>query len=437
LKNLERARADARFPWISANTRGEPGGDGKPFAPYFVKTIDGVKVGVVGITTPLIPEWEPEEHYQGLHFEPAVEAARRAVAELREQEHPDVVIVAMHSGLDRDSPAETAARGNSREDAVYEVATQVPGIDAILFGHTHRQLAGESIGNVLLLQPKNWGIALGRMDFTLSREGPGGWKILSKTSRAIPVTADVAVDPKVAAIAKPYHELAERYLKTVVAESPVAMDTRLSRVEDTALIDAIQKVQLFYTKADVSFAASFNPRVSVPAGPVEVRQIAALYLYDNELWTIQGTGKMVREALENAARFFETCPGDCSHGPLINRRFIGYNFAMAQGVDYEIDLTQPPGHRVRNLRWHGRLLADDQPLKIALNNHRAGGTDGFSMFRGAKILWRSPEEIRDLLIGYYSDHKLPAKPDDNWRVVPDAALKTLRAEALGDGERNQ
>ena len=110
---------------------------------------------------------------------------------------------------------------------------------------------------------------------------------------------------------------------------------------------------------------------------------------------------------------------------------------MAQGVEYEIDLTKPPGERICNLRWHGRPLADDQPLRIALNNHRAGGTDGFSMFRGAKILWRSPEEIRDLLIGYYSDHELPAKPDDNWRVIPEGALKTLRAEALGERERNQ
>ncbi len=320
LKNLEQARADARFPWLSANTRGEPGGTGKPFAPYFVKTVAGVKIGIVGITTPLIPEWEPAEHYRGLSFDPAVEAARRAVAELRAREHPDVVIVAAHSGLDRDWPAEKTASGNSREDAIYEIATQVPGIDAILFGHTHRQLAGESIGDVLLLQPKNWGFSLGRMDFELSREGHGAWKIDSKTSRVIPVTAAVAADPKILEIGRPYHDLAERYLSTVVAQAPVAMDTRLSRVEDTALIDAIQQVQLFYTKADVSFASSFNVRVSVPQGPVEVRQLAALYLYDNELWTLEGNGKMVREALENAARFFQACPSQTARTDRLSTR---------------------------------------------------------------------------------------------------------------------
>ncbi len=109
---------------------------------------------------------------------------------------------------------------------------------------------------------------------------------------------------------------------------------------------------------------------------------------------------------------------------------------MAQGVDYEIDLTQPIGHRIRNLRWHGKPLADDQPLRIAVNNYRAGGGAGYSMFRGAPIVWRSPEEIRDLVIDYYSDHRpLPSQPDNNWRIEPDAARRELRAEALGETSR--
>ena len=202
-------------------------------------------------------------------------------------------------------------------------------------------------------------------------------------------------------------------------------------MEDSALIDAIQQVQLYYAKADVSFASSFNARVSVPQGPVTIRQIAALYVYENQLYAIEGNGKMVRDALENSARYYNTCASDCSHGPLINPDVIGYNYDMAQGVDYEIDLTQPPGHRIRNLRWHGKPLDDNQPLRIAVNNYRAGGSAGYSMFRNAKIVWRSPDEIRDLVIQYYSEHKtLPAQPDNNWRVVPEAALRTLEHEAL-------
>jgi 2',3'-cyclic-nucleotide 2'-phosphodiesterase/3'-nucleotidase len=313
---------------------------------------------------------------------------------------------------------------------IYQIATEVKGIDAIVFGHTHQQLAELRLGGVLLMQPKNWGISLGRMDLVLDRDASGGWKIISKTSRLIPVTAATPADAKVMEIGRPYHELAERYLNTQIADAPVSLDARLARVRDTALLDAVQQVQLFYSKADVSFVSAFNTRVAIPRGPVTVREIAALYVYENELYAIEGTGKMVREALENAARYFQTCSGDCSAGPLINRRVIGYNYDMAQGVDYEIDLTRPVGDRIRNLRWHDQPLQDTQPLRIAVNNYRSGGSAGYTTFRGAKIVWRSGDEIRDLVIRYYIEHKeLPTKPDGNWRIVPENARKTLEREA--------
>ena len=428
LKNLARAREDANFPFISSNIAAAAASKGlalRPFAPYFIQTVAGVKIAVIGVTTPLIPDWEAEEHYRGYRFESGVDAAGRTVAEVRAREHPDIVIVAAHAGLD----------GDAKENMVRQIATQVPGIDAIVFGHSHQQLASLQIGDVLLMQPKNWGMSLGEMDFVLTPKETSGWKIVSKTSRLIPVTRDTAADAGILEIGRPYHELAERYLNTAVAQAPVSLDSRLARVEDSALIDAIQQVQLFYSKADVSFASSFNARVSVPKGPVTIRQIAALYVYENQLYVLQGNGKMVRDALENSARYYNTCVADCSQGPLINPQIIGYNYDMAQGVDYEIDLTQPAGQRIRNLRWHGKPLEDSQPLRIAVNNYRAGGSAGYSMFRGAQVSWRSPDEIRDLVIQYYSQHQtLPAQPDNNWRVVPEAARHTLEREALAGAQ---
>jgi len=433
LKNLAQARSAADFPWISANIGVIPDATIKPFAPYFVKSVAGVKIAIVGITTPSIPDWESEEHYHGYRFENGVEAARRAVADVRAREHPDVVILAAHSGLDRDPKMLAASSGDSREDMIYQVATEVKGIDAIVFGHTHQQLAELKLGDVLLMQPKNWGMSLGRLDLVLDHDASGSWKIVSKTSRLIPVTAATPTDAKVAKIGRPYHDLTERYLNTQIAEAPISLDARLARVEDTALLDAVQRVQLFYSKADVSFASAFNTRVTIPKGPVTVRQIAALYVYENELYAIEGTGKMVREALENAARYFQTCSGDCSQGQLINRKVIGYNYDMAQGVDYDIDLTRPVGDRIRNLRWHGQPLQDTQPLRIAVNNYRSGGSAGYSTYRGAKVVWRSGEEIRDLVIRYYIDHKeLPVKSDGNWRIVPEAAQKRLVREASSE-----
>jgi 2',3'-cyclic-nucleotide 2'-phosphodiesterase/3'-nucleotidase len=419
LENLEKARSEAKFPWLSANTVAGPGSAVEPFRPYIVKTVAGVKVGVLGITTPSIPSWEQPENYRGLTFLPGVEAVAAAVKELRHRENPDLVIAAVHAGL-----------GQRGENMVSGIAARVAGIDAIVFGHTHQRQAGLRIGDVLAVQPQNWGASLARLDFEMDKT-PRGWKLAAKRSRLIPVRRETEADARILKLAEPYHELAQRYLDTVVAEAPADLDSALGRVEDTALVDAIQQAQMYYAKADVSFTALFNTQVRVAKGPVTVRQIAALYLYDNELYAVEGDGKMVKDALENAARFYLSCHDRaCSEGPLVNRAIMGYNYDMAEGVSYEIDLSRPAGDRIRNLRWKGAPLQPAQKLRIAVNNYRAGGSAGYAMFRGARILWRSSDDLRNLIVMYYIEHRrLPAKPDNNWRVVPEGARRTLEAEA--------
>jgi 2',3'-cyclic-nucleotide 2'-phosphodiesterase/3'-nucleotidase len=427
LKNLDKARSEARFPWLSANTRTLPNSGRKPFAPYVVKNVDGVKVGIIGITTPAIPTWEKPENYEGYSFVSGRIAAQAAVDDLRARHKPDLILIIAHSGIGKETRP-----GPAWENIAQELAT-IQGVDAIVFGHTHNQVDDLRIGDVLLTQPKNWGISLARVELTLESKPDGGYAVTSKSSKIIPVTDETEPDPEILRIASPYHELTERYLNTVIANANQAIDASASRIQDTAIIDAVNRVQLAYAKADVSFASSFNPRAAIPKGPVTVRQVAALYVYDNELYAIEGTGKMVKEALENAARFFNTCPdASCSKGPLINNSIIGYNFDIAEGVSYDIDLTRPAGDRIRNLKFRGKPLAPDQKLTIALNNYRAGGSNGYTMYRGAKILWRSYEDIRELIMRYYAEHQLPSASDDNWRIVPESAYQTLSREVRRD-----
>ena len=109
---------------------------------------------------------------------------------------------------------------------------------------------------------------------------------------------------------------------------------------------------------------------------------------------------------------------------------------MAAGVNYEIDLGQPEGRRIRGLTWKGRPLQPDQKLRIAVNSYRAGGAAGYSMFREGKIVWRSSEDIRQLIITYFTEQgTLPAKADENWRVIPAEARQTLEQQALRDAAR--
>ncbi|HSW49961.1 MAG TPA: bifunctional UDP-sugar hydrolase/5'-nucleotidase, partial [Bryobacteraceae bacterium] len=366
LKNLAKARSEARFPWLSANTVAGPASGVKPFQPYLVKTVAGVKVAIIGITTPSIPSWEVPENYRGLKFRPGVEAAADTVKLLRERERPDLVVAAVHAGL-----------GDTGENMVTGIASRVPGIDAVVFGHSHQREAGRQIGNVLVVQPQNGGASLARLDFDMEKQSQG-WKRAARRSELIPVRPETPADPRILELAKPYHDAAERYLDRPVAESVVDLDGSLGRVQDSALVDAIHEVQLHYARADVSFTALFNPRVRMPKGPVTVRQIAALYLYDNELYAIEGDGRMVEDALENAARFYLSCRNpSCDQGPLVNRAVMGYNYDMAQGVTYEVDLTQPPGRRIRNLAFQGRPLDPGRKLRIAVNNYRAAGSAGY------------------------------------------------------------
>ncbi len=326
------------------------------------------------------------------------------MAKLKQYERPDVIVVAAHSGLGPNP--QTGAAEEPSENVVYQLAEQMPELDAIVFGHSHQQLAGLLVGKVLLVQPKNAGVSLARIDFTLDRKPAGGWMVAAKKSRLIPVTPRTAAAPDLMEMVKPYEEATERYLNTPVATWARELSAARGREQDTAVVDLIQRVQLFYSKADVSFTALFDPQVRIPRGQVTVRQIAALYPYDNQLLAIEGTGKMVKDALENAARFFSA-----SGMP-------GFNYDMAEGVDYEIDRSRPEGDRIRNLRWQGKPLAPDQKLRIALNNYRAGGSGGYQMFQNAKVVWRSSEDIRDLVIRYYTERKtIPVEPTGNWKLL--------------------
>ncbi len=420
LKVLNKARDEAKFPWLAANIL--PSGVARPFDSFIVRNVGGVKVGVFGIITPNIPMWEKPENYAGYAFESPIDAARRAVAQLRAQK-VDLVIGAVHAGL-------ASPSGDKNENMADTIAREVPGIDAIYYGHTHQVVTDIRVGDVMLVQPRNWGGSLAQSVFSFAKQPDGTWRLVAKKNKLVPVTETTVVDAAVARIFEPYHSSAERWLATRIATAPVALDAARGQIEDSALVDAIHQVQLHYAKADVSLTALFNSKLKIAAGPVTIRDAAGLYLYENELYAIEGTGAMLKAALENAARFFNSCAEPtCTVAPLINRRFPGFNYDMAQGVEYELDLQAPAGQRIKNLRYQGTPLADTQKLRIALNDYRAGGSGGYTMFKGAPVLWRSHREVRDLIIEYYTEHQtLPAKPDQNWRIVPEAARQRLEQD---------
>jgi 2',3'-cyclic-nucleotide 2'-phosphodiesterase/3'-nucleotidase len=427
LEVLHKAKAEARFPILAANADwAGPSSDPQAFAPYIIKEVAGVRVGILGFVTPGIPRWEIPAHYQGYTFHPIVETAKRIVPELRPK--VDLLVVIAHSGLERD-PETGDARGIDQipgENAIWALAEQVPQIDVILFGHSHRELSQKIINGVLLAQARNWGMSLARADVTLERGANGQWRVASKSSTVIPVTDSVEPDPAILEVARPFHEATQAYLDTPVAKLATPLAAATARYEDHPFVDLIHATQLEFGQADVSMATMFHTGAQIPAGAVTVRQLASLYIYENTLYTVEMTGEQLRQALEHAASFYPAWPVPAGE----RLRLPGYNADCAQGVEYEMDLTRPPGQRVRHLTRHGKPLDLKARLRVAINNYRYTGGGYYAVYRDLPVVYRSPREVRELLIEYASRiGTLPAQADGNWRIVPRAAVEAMIREA--------
>jgi 2',3'-cyclic-nucleotide 2'-phosphodiesterase (5'-nucleotidase family) len=422
---LWKAKREAKFPILAANVKQNVVNGVEYFQPYIIKKIGGVRVGIVGFITPGIPRWEIPAHYKGYEFEQIVASAKRVIPEVRKQ--ADLVVVIAHSGLGPDPAAnqQTSTDEITGENAILGLAEQVPGIDVILFGHTHREVAQQMVNGVLLAQARNWGQSLARADVEMERDAGGGWHVKDKHSAVIPVTAATEADPEIVKVAQPYETATQKYLDTPIATSAQEMHGDISRYQDDPLVDLIHQVQLEAGHADVSLATMFYPALKIPAGPVTVRQLAGLYIYENTLYVIEMTGAQLKEALEHAASFFPQWPFDTSK-PL---QMPGYNADSAHGVSYVIDLSGPVGDRIRNLMRMGKPLDMAAKLRVAINNYRYTGGGHYDVFKGLPIVYRSPEEIRELIIEYVSKSgTIPTTSDGNWSIQPREAAQALIAE---------
>jgi len=205
----------------------------------------------------------------------------------------------------------------------------------------------------------------------------------------------------------------------VIGESPEDLDARDARFRDTAILDLVQKVQLDAGKADVSMVASFNPAARIAKGPVTVRDIAGLYVYENTLVVLEVTGQQLKDALEHSAKYFkEYVPGKPA-SDLVDDKIPAYNFDIAEGVTYDLDISKPFGQRIQNLRFHGQPLSLTRKLRLATNNYRVNGGGGYDMYKNAPVVYRSSEEIRELIIDWVEKNKtVPTTPDNNWRIIP-------------------
>ena len=416
---LEKARSEAKFPWLSANTY-RTGTDETAFPPYLVKEVEGVRVGILGLTTPGIPNWEDPPNFAGLEFRDPVAEAKKWVAVLRDRERVDVVVLAVHFGLAADLATGAVPPGQfPHENDALAIAQQVPGIDLILMGHTHREVPALVVNGVLLAQADKWADRVVRAEIYCERNAAGRWQVVAKASRTIPVTEKIAADPEIVRLAEPYDRETQAWLDQPIGACDRELTATESRLRDTALLDLIQRVQLEAGHADVSLVAGYNLAARIPQGPVTVREVYGLYYYENTLIVVELTGRQVKDALEHSSRYFRPYEPGRTPAELIDDRIPGYNFDIAAGVSYEVDLTRPYGQRIVNLCFQGQPLDPERKLRVAINNYRLNGGGGYTMYKNAPVVYRSSAEIRDLVIDWVErHHDIPTEPTNNWRILP-------------------
>ncbi|BCJ45093.1 multifunctional 2',3'-cyclic-nucleotide 2'-phosphodiesterase/5'-nucleotidase/3'-nucleotidase [Actinoplanes ianthinogenes] len=433
------------FPALAANAVSAK--TGKPaFTPYVIKKVSlgkhapTLRVGILGLTNPGVAIWDKGNVEGKLNFLGMVETAAKWVPIMRAR-GADLVIVSAHGG---DSGTSSYGPELPNENPVQLIAQQVPGIDAILFGHAHQEIPQRFVTNtatgaqVLTSEPSKFGQRLTKMDFELVREH-GCWKVATKASTTLN-TNTVEADPKVLAVVKSQHDKTVAYVNQIVAASTEELSAATSRYEDTAILDYINKVQTdevvralagtsYASLPVLSIAAPFSRTAVFPKGNVKIKDVAGLYIYDNTLEAVVLTGAEVRAYLEYSAKYFKTlavgAPVDVA---TINDSTVpDYNYDTLSGVEYDIDISKPVGSRITKLQVGGVDVAADAQFVVAVNNYRRSGGGNFPGIVKTQV-YNEQKEIRQLLIDW-AQAKGQINPADffvkNWQLVREGVPVTF------------
>ncbi len=480
--------ATAAFPYVSANVviaeEGVPDDQLKhAFAPYVILEREftdeagakrKLKIGVIGFVPPQIMLWDRGHLLGKVKALDIVQSARRFIPEMKAR-GADLVIALPHSGLEFGDSVLFA------ENAVAKLA-QVPGIDAIMFGHSHGEFPGPffathrlvntargTINGIPAVMPGAWGSHLGVIDLVLD-DASGVWKVTQGTGALRRVydrttrKALVEPDATVAALVAAEHADTLRYVRAPVAHTNTAITSYFAQVADDPSVQLVSLAQLAYAKRALaggpheklpllSAAAPFkwggrggwSNYTDIPAGALAIRHINDLYVYPNTVQAVRLSGAGVREWLEmSAGQFKRIDPAGPAEQDLVNDAFPTYNFDTLDGVSYRIDVTQPARYdregkvtgagarRIVDLRFNGQPIDERAEFIVVTNNYRASGGGFFPGMDGKNIVLQAPDENREALAQYLAEAKrIDPSADNNWAIQPVPGVKLRFTSGAG------
>ncbi len=430
------------FPMLGANvidTR-----TGQPYLPpYTVIKRQGVKIAILGLITPGVPNWLPETLWSGLRFDDMLQSARHWVRIIEEREKPDLLIGLFHSGFNGGPDTPT-----HRENATELVAREVKEFDAIFYGHDHQpqtQIVERTDGSLCpTLGPTNAGRKVVELDITLEMK-----RDRIEAARFTPHIVDIMQGNSLKAKEFEQEFALQRAVVEAWIEKPIGQFTRTIREREAffgsnAFVDLIHRMQLDLTGADISFAAPLSFDSKIDSGYVTVRDMFALYKFENFLYTMRMTGSEIKDYLEYSYGKWAnqmTSPDDHLlqfQDRKGNQRRMGlkqlyYNMDSAAGIDYTVDVTKPERQRITITGLSdGRPFDLDADYKVAVNSYRGNG-GGSLMTEGAgiphaeltgRLLTSTDKDLRYYLMQRIIREKVVTpKALDNWRFVPEAWTK--------------
>ena len=410
--------------------------------PYSVHVKDGVKICVIGMLTPAIPNWLNKSIWKGIEFEEMVGCARKWVKYIQENEKPDLIFGLFHSGKDGG-----IVTPDYEENATAAVAREVPGFDVIFFGHDH-QVHNEWITDkegkqVLIIDPSCWVKNVAEANIVLTIQDG---KVVNKDIKGVIVNVeDEIIDEQMLAHFQKDIDAVKAYVGQKIGCFKSPIYTRDSFFGNSAFTDLIHNLQLQITNADISLTAPLAFNSTIKAGDVTMADMFKLYRFENLLFTLRMTGEEVRKHLEYSYDMWTntmTSPDD--HALRLNAdskddqqrtgfQYYTFNFDSACGIDYEVDLTKPDGEKVKILRMsNGEPFDEKKWYKVAMNSYRANG-GGELLTQGAGI----PKDSLEARVLYNTDRDqrhflteeirkmgtLDPKPNNNWKFVPEAWAK--------------
>ncbi len=412
---------------------------GQPYVkPYAVFERQGVKIAVIGLLTPAIPNWLNEGLWEGLHFEEMVSCAKKWVNTVKEKENPDIIIGLFHSGKEGGIVTD-----DYEEDASLRVAKEVDGFDLILYGHDHTRHAEvitNNAGNkVVCLDPSCNALMVSDAQIEITKKGR---RVVEKK-----VTGDIVnicrrtIDNRYMAQFQADIDSINAYVNRKIGTFKSTIYTRDSYFGSSAFCDFIHNLQLKITGADISLNAPLTFDTRIEAGDVHVSDMFNLYKYENQVYVMLFTGEEIRKALEMSYdQWVNTMKSPDDHIMLMNddaredkQRFgfknLAFNFDSAAGIDYEVDVTKPDGQKVRILRMsNGEPFDPNKTYKVALNSYRGNG-GGELLTKGAgipqeqlksRIIYESERDQRFYLMKEIEKAGvMDPKPNNNWRFVPE------------------